>query len=133
MGSEQLHFLSLTILKFHINFNSGLCNIVKIIKFFRKGKKLAKITIFGLAGTGTTSVGKALAKRLGYKFLSSGDIFRQKAIDLGIEFYKFEKLCRGNPKHDLELDEYVGKFGKKIRTLLLKVGLLITLSLIQLK
>lgn len=74
---------------------------------------MAKITIFGQAGTGTTSVGKALAKSLGYIFLSSGDIFRHKAGELGLELNNFEKLCLRNSKYDIELDNYVAEFGKK--------------------
>lgn len=72
-----------------------------------------KITIFGLAGTGTTSVGEELAKSLEYKFLSSGGLFRKKAKELGIETNTFEKICLTNPKYDLELDEYIAKFGRE--------------------
>ncbi|MEK9182019.1 MAG: cytidylate kinase family protein [Patescibacteria group bacterium] len=74
---------------------------------------MGKITIFGQAGTGTTSVGENLAKALGYKFLSSGNLFRSKAEELGIEFYKFEKFCQRNPKYDLEIDKTIATFGKK--------------------
>ena len=73
---------------------------------------MAKITIFGLAGTGTTSVGKMLASDLGHTFLSSGNLFREKSIKLGIEVSKLEKICLINPKYDFELDEYISKFGR---------------------
>jgi len=42
------------------------------------------ITISGLPGAGKTSVAKELAKRLGYKTLSVGDIRGQMAIERGI-------------------------------------------------
>lgn len=74
---------------------------------------MAKITIFGQAGTGTTTVGEKLAEILEYPFLSSGNEFRKKAMKLGIEASVFESLCLKEPKYDLELDNYVAKFGKE--------------------
>lgn len=74
---------------------------------------MARITIFGKAGTGTTSVGKVLANSSGYIFLSSGDIFRHKAGELGLELNNFEKLCLRNFNYDIKLDSYVAEFGKK--------------------
>jgi cytidylate kinase len=74
---------------------------------------MAKITIFGLAGTGTSTVGKLLASRLAYPFMSSGNMFRQKAKDLGYEFYAFEELCNRQPVYDLELDQELVKYGKE--------------------
>ena len=74
---------------------------------------MAKITIFGLAGAGTTSVGEMLAKNLGYAFLSSGQVFRCKAGELGMELNEFEKLCLREPKYDLELDRAIAEFGRK--------------------
>jgi len=73
---------------------------------------MAKITIFGLAGTGTSSVGKLLAEKLGYSFVSTGNIFRKKASDLGLSLQKFEELARTDPKYDKELDEEIVAFGK---------------------
>lgn len=73
---------------------------------------MAKITIFGLAGTGTSSVGKELAKRLNYSFLSSGQVFRQKAESLGLDLYDFEALCSQKPEYDKALDQEIATFGK---------------------
>lgn len=74
---------------------------------------MPKITIFGLAGAGTSTVGKALAERLGYKFVSSGEIFRKKAADMGLELHKFHTLAEKNDKFDKELDKEIEKFGKE--------------------
>jgi cytidylate kinase len=41
-----------------------------------------KITIFGLAGSGTSTIGKLLCEKLGYKFMSSGNIMRSWAKEL---------------------------------------------------
>jgi CMP/dCMP kinase len=76
------------------------------------GYGMAKITLFGLAGTGTSSVGKTLAKKLGYTFMSTGNIFRAKAESLGLSLHEFEELCNKNPEHDKALDQDVKKFGE---------------------
>ncbi len=73
---------------------------------------MAKITLFGLAGTGTSSMGKILAKRLGYTFMSTGNIFRAKAESLGLSLHQFEELCNENPEHDRALDQEVKNFGE---------------------
>jgi len=80
-------------------------------QYFVLGYGMAKITLFGLAGTGTSSVGKALSKKLGYTFMSTGNIFRAKADSLGLTLHQFEELCNQNPEHDKALDQEVKKFG----------------------
>ena len=73
---------------------------------------MVKISLFGLAGTGTSSVGKVLAEKRGYLFYSSGNIFREMASERGLDLYKFGKLCEKEPKIDMELDARIEKFGK---------------------
>ncbi len=74
---------------------------------------MAKITIFGLAGTGTTSAGKMLAEKLGYQFVSSGHMFRKMAEENGMSLNEFEELTNKDPKFDNELDEKIKEFGEK--------------------
>ena len=74
---------------------------------------MAKITIFGLAGTGTTSAGKLLAEKLGYKFVSSGNMFREMAKENGIALNEFEEMTNNDPKFDSELDKKIKEFGEK--------------------
>lgn len=74
---------------------------------------MAKITIFGLAGTGTTTAGKLLATELGYEFISTGNLFRQQAAELGLSLYDFEKLCNENPSYDRQLDDRVKQLGQQ--------------------
>src|SRR3989304_2879763 len=74
---------------------------------------MAKITIFGLAGTGTTSAGKMLAGKLGYQFLSTGYIFRDMAKENGMTLNKFEEATNKNPKYDNQLDQRIKEFGEK--------------------
>jgi cytidylate kinase len=73
---------------------------------------MAKITIFGLAGTGKTTTGKLLCETLGYKYMSTGNIFRAKAEELGLSLADFEELCQKDSKYDIELDKMVEDYGK---------------------
>jgi cytidylate kinase len=73
---------------------------------------VAKITIFGLAGTGTTTIGKMLAQKLGYTFISSGNIFRDTAKSLGMTIYEFDALCTKDPSYDKTLDDKLVEIGK---------------------
>ncbi|HBT81582.1 hypothetical protein A2757_02995 [Candidatus Giovannonibacteria bacterium RIFCSPHIGHO2_01_FULL_48_47] len=74
---------------------------------------MAKITIFGLAGTGTSSVGKILAAKLGYTFLSSGMLFRKMAQENDMSLQDFEKLTNQDPQYDKKLDREIKNFGEK--------------------
>ena len=73
---------------------------------------MAKITIFGLSGTGKTSTGKDLAKKLGYEFQSTGNMFRAQAMDLGLTLGELEEISKKNKKYDIELDKKVEDYGK---------------------
>jgi CMP/dCMP kinase len=50
------------------------------------------ITIAGLPGAGKTSVAKELAKRLGYEFVSVGEIRGQMAIERGITIDELNEM-----------------------------------------
>ena len=73
---------------------------------------MAKITLFGLAGTGTSSVGQFLAERLNYQFISSGGMFRARAKDLGLSLADFGALCEREPEHDKALDQEIKYIGE---------------------
>jgi len=74
---------------------------------------MAKITIFGLAGTGTTSAGKMLAEKLGYQFVSSGNMFRDMANENGMTLNEFEEATNKDSKYDDALDQKIKEFGEK--------------------
>ena len=72
-----------------------------------------KITIFGMAGTGTSSVGKMLAEKLNYPFISGGDIARMTASELNMTVNDIDILSKTDKKYDLLRDERLKKFGKE--------------------
>jgi len=73
---------------------------------------MAKITIFGLAGTGKTTAGKMLAEKLGYKYMSTGNIFRSYADELGLTLNEFEEVAHTTKDYDVRLDNEVAEYGK---------------------
>lgn len=72
---------------------------------------MAIISIFGLAGTGTSTCGKLLAEKLNYKFYSTGGLFRKMAEDQGMTLYEFEKVVHENPNMDKDFDEKIKQLG----------------------
>ncbi len=74
---------------------------------------MAKVTIFGLAGTGTSTVGRLLAQTLNLPFISGGEIFRQEAQALGKTLYEFEALCAAHPAYDRKLDQALETYGRQ--------------------
>ncbi len=73
---------------------------------------MAKITIFGMAGTGKTSAGKAVAEKLGYKFYSAGNFARETAAKFGMTIDELEQLSKTDDKYDRERDKITEEFGK---------------------
>lgn len=74
---------------------------------------MAKITIFGLAGTGTSTTGKALALKLKYDFTSSGNLAREDAHERGLSIYEWGQLAKADPSLDMRLDKKIEEFGKE--------------------
>ena len=63
------------------------------------------ITISGFSGSGKTTVAKALSENLNYKYVSSGDAFRQLARERGMNLEQFSILA----EHDPEIDRMIDK------------------------
>lgn len=64
------------------------------------------ITIAGTPGSGKTSVGKALAKRLGFAHYSVGNLRREKAAKAGMTIYEYNALGEKDDFTDREADEW---------------------------
>lgn len=71
------------------------------------------ITISGLPGSGKSTIGKMLAKRLGYKFYSMGDLRGKMAMDRGLTIDELNKLGEKEEWTDRQADEYQEKLGRE--------------------
>jgi predicted cytidylate kinase len=71
------------------------------------------ITIGGRSGAGKTSVGRALAKKLGYKFYSMGDLRGRMAMERGLTIDELNEIGKKEDWTDKEADEYQKKIGQK--------------------
>jgi CMP/dCMP kinase len=71
------------------------------------------ITISGTPGSGKSSIAKAVAKRLNYRFYSAGDVRGQYALEHGLTIDELNKLAEKDPASDLLVDEYMKKMGAK--------------------
>ena len=63
------------------------------------------ITISGLSGSGKTTVAKALSINLNYKYVSSGEAFRQLAREHGMNLEQFSILAENDPEIDRMIDK----------------------------
>lgn len=73
-----------------------------------------KITIGGLSGTGTSSVGKAIAKKLNLEFVSGGNFARQLAAQRGMTIEEWDKymLDTGDFSDDNKIDGMQKEYGE---------------------
>jgi len=65
------------------------------------------ITIGGPPGSGKTTVGRLLALKLEYEFISTGMIFREMAKEKGLGLTEFSELAKNDHDIDKELDKRV--------------------------
>lgn len=72
-----------------------------------------KITISGLPGSGTTTVSRLLAERLGWKLIPAGDVFRRLAVERGMTLEEFSQYAEENPEIDLYIDRMQRELAEK--------------------
>lgn len=70
-----------------------------------------RITISGLPGSGTTSLGKALSAELGFTFISAGEVFRACAKERNMDLGAFGRLAESDPSIDHLIDERQKEIG----------------------
>jgi radical S-adenosyl methionine domain-containing protein 2 len=63
-----------------------------------------KITLSGYVGSGKTTIGKLLASKLNYQFISIGNKTRDYAESLGLTIVEFQDKCLKDPELDKEID-----------------------------
>lgn len=71
------------------------------------------ITIAGKPGAGKSSTGNMLAKSVGYKRFSMGDLQRKYAEDLGMDFASYSEMQKTDHSIDKKIDEYQREVGNK--------------------
>jgi predicted cytidylate kinase len=64
-----------------------------------------RLSISGPIGSGKTTVCELLARRLGYRMVVSGQVFRQMAKERGLSLAQFGALAEEDPSIDRELDQ----------------------------
>ena len=70
------------------------------------------ITISGLPGSGKSTVGKIIAEKLNYEYMSVGDFRGQMAMDRGMTLDELNQLGEKESWTDKEADEYQVKYAK---------------------
>lgn len=70
------------------------------------------ISISGLGGTGKSTISKKLAKKLGYKHYSAGDLQRELAKERNLTIAEWGAKEQADPKFDNMVDERTAKLGK---------------------
>ncbi len=71
------------------------------------------ITIAGDPGSGKSTIGKKLAKKLDYDYYYIGQIRRDAAKKMGMTLAEYNKYGETHPETDIEVDEYQKKLGKE--------------------
>jgi CMP/dCMP kinase len=71
------------------------------------------VTISGTAGSGKSSVGRAIAKILKYKFYSAGEVRGKYAVEHGMTLAELNKKAETDPTSDHMVDNYMVEMGKK--------------------
>ncbi len=72
-----------------------------------------KITLGGLGGTGTSTVGRMMAKKLGYDFMSGGNMFRQAALENNMTMEEFDAYTKENAQFRVDevIDDKLKEYG----------------------
>lgn len=70
------------------------------------------VTISGTPGSGKTTVGKAIAKKLGYKYYSIGALRRTMAVERGMTLQQLNVLGEKQPFTDREVDKWQRMLGQ---------------------
>ena len=72
-----------------------------------------EITISGTPGSGKSTVGKLVSKKLKLKYYDVGNMRRKMAKDMGLTIQEFNKLGEKKSFTDKEVDNKIKKIGKK--------------------
>lgn len=65
-----------------------------------------------MPGSGTTTLGKRLAERFGYRYVSAGEVFRSLASERGMDLAEFGRLAQEDPQIDKDIDARQKEIGE---------------------
>jgi len=71
------------------------------------------LTISGLHGTGKSTIGKLVAEKLGIKYYSTGEAFRNLAKEMNLTLEEFTEYVENNPNIDKKLDHKIIEIAQK--------------------
>ncbi|MFW9819499.1 MAG: (d)CMP kinase [Candidatus Thorarchaeota archaeon] len=71
------------------------------------------ITISGLHGTGKSTIAKLIAEKLCIQYYSTGQIFRDLALEMNMTLEEFTKYVEENPDIDKKLDNKIIDIAQK--------------------
>ena len=94
-----------------VNKSSYLIHLIYLSRLIYSISML--ITISGLPGSGKSTIGKMLAKKLGYKFYSVGDLRGKMALERGLTIEELNKLGESEQWTDKEADDYQVALAKR--------------------
>lgn len=72
-----------------------------------------KISITGMEGAGKSTVARMLAKNLGFKFLSVGDLRGKMALERGMTIDGLNELGKTDASVHTDADDFARKWGKE--------------------
>ena len=68
------------------------------------------ITVGGSIASGKTTLAEQLSKKLGFKYISAGEIMRKMASERGMTLLEFSKLAESNYDIDRNIDAQQKKY-----------------------
>ncbi|MFW9990270.1 MAG: (d)CMP kinase [Candidatus Odinarchaeota archaeon] len=71
------------------------------------------LSISGLHGTGKSTIGKLIAEKLGIRYYSTGQAFRDLAQDMNMSLEEFSKFVEKKPEIDKDLDNKIIKIAQE--------------------
>ncbi len=62
------------------------------------------IVVSGSPGSGKSTIARALARRLGLRYLYTGELFRELAASMGLSIVELSRMAESDPSIDLKID-----------------------------
>ncbi|WP_319377957.1 (d)CMP kinase [uncultured Methanocorpusculum sp.] len=79
-----------------------------------------RITISGSPGSGTTTLGRSIAEKYSYRYVSAGEVFRGLAKERNMDLAAFGKIAETDPAIDLEIDARQKEIGESSDDIILE-------------